>query len=537
MGCHADDNDAPGLAKELEDPIRREHAISNLQRIYTAALGAAQGDRQAPTVKAIADGIVDPMVKAYIAHPEDSQNGTLMIRLMAEMQDVRTLPALLAALKWRAEVNEEHATTAAETLQHLAIPADKVGEVVTALADALERVTGARGADNRMRIAFINALGKLGDKRATPVLSKVALAQGEEQNFLFNRMAAEQLGRLEDPAAVPTLIKALFMFSPSNPGMRMNDVAGEALVRIGRPSFEPLVALLRGQDKDANAIVAKYIEAIRQRDAQVAAQMSARMLTGAEATFVLGSLGFHDGLAPILEEAKSDDFSRRMNAAIAAVGLELAPADKVQVQTLLLEVYGAGSDWNAKAQLMAVMRQTYDPAFLPAFLTAVKDVENTPAEVRLTAGSAYALLANKAEAAAFTAYLAGAEEDPYREKFDKDNNTAAALAAECDENVECWIKKLSSTDKETLRKASYMLGRLAVGKDAAVNALVPLLDNGQIEVRLAALMAIDHIAVSGSKAAVEKIENMRQTQQGTSSWTNFSRQALPVQARLKNRQG
>ena len=39
-GCHADPDDAAGQAGELTDPVRRENALRNIQRLYSAALAA-----------------------------------------------------------------------------------------------------------------------------------------------------------------------------------------------------------------------------------------------------------------------------------------------------------------------------------------------------------------------------------------------------------------------------------------------------------------------------------------------------------------
>jgi len=41
IGCHAKPDDAAGQAEELSDPLRRENAIGNLNRLYTSALAAA----------------------------------------------------------------------------------------------------------------------------------------------------------------------------------------------------------------------------------------------------------------------------------------------------------------------------------------------------------------------------------------------------------------------------------------------------------------------------------------------------------------
>jgi hypothetical protein len=546
-GCHADPDDAAGQAGELNDAVRRQNAISNLTRLYTTALSNNNGDRQNAAVKAIADASIEKLTQCYIDHPEDSQNGLNIINLLFEMRDARSIPALTKALPWRAEVNEEHAIRAAQTLRNMEIPeSDKEG-AIAGITDALERVNGARPIDNRMRIEFINALGAIGDRRATPALVRVATAQVEEQNFLINRLAVQQLGRLADPASVPALVKCLFLFAPSNPQMRVNDVAAEALVRIGRPAYEPLLAVLRGQDAEVMAIVATYIEAVRVRVPQAAAQMTPAQIVSEEATFALGALGVAEALDPLLAETQvAEAIGRHVAAAIALVRLNHEPADLARVREALTRVYEEAPTEN-KPQLIVAMRHLYDAEIMPFFLAEAADQELHP-DVRLQAVEAYAMLANAAQVAALRAVIAAeplSEDGGYRENFSA-NEPVLAAATECNEDLACWIGKLNSaaagTDEAArtahsllIRKACYMLGRYGRDNEQAIAALVGKLDHATIEVRLAALTAIDRIAVRGNAAAVAKIEDLREHEEGRSIWTNFSREALPTQARLRNR--
>jgi HEAT repeat protein len=539
-GCHADENDPAGQAGELGDPVRRENAVANIVRMYTTKLSAHDGDRSHAEVKAIADATVEKLTQTYLDHPEDTQNRAAIVNLLYEMRDPRSLPALVQALDWRSEVSEDPAIRAAQTLKVMEIPEDKKGEVIEALSEALDKITGARGVDNRMRIEFIRALGDIDDRRATPILTKIATTQTEEQNFLINRLAAQQLGRLEDPAAVPAMIKGLFLFAPNNPAMRMNDVAAEALVRIGRPSFEPLLAVLRGSNEDVNTIVTQYIEAVRQRDEQAANSMSVEGLRSAEATFALGALGVADALEPILAEAREEDLGRRLNAAVALVRLNLSDAQRAQMRDTLKTVYQAQENPMAKAQLLAAMRHTYDAALLPFLLDEVRNDRQLP-DIRLVAVESYAMLANKQESAALRTVIdrePASEDGGFKENFQA-YDPALAVANECDEDVACWIGKLGADDKLVVRKAAYMLGRFGRGNDDAISALTDKLGHPEIEVRLAAIQALDAAATSGNSesidAAVTKINQLEETEEGRSIWNNFSREALPIQARLRHR--
>ena len=303
FGCHASKDDPEGQAGELSDPVRRENAIYNLKEIYTETLAANGGDRSSEPVQAVSDVIVGPLTEAYLSYPEDRINGLAILDLLFEMQDARSLPAQLEALNWRTEVSEDHAIRAAQIIEAIDVPPTERANVIQALGRSLERITGSRIEDNKMRVSMIRALGSLEDKGATEILTAIATKQDENQNFLINRLAAQQLGELRDASAIPALIKCLFLFAPSNPGMRMNDVAAEALILIGRPSLKPLLNVLAGNDATANAIAKHYIDSVKARRPDLATKMTVRQVTGGEASFALGALGFSEALEPLLQEA------------------------------------------------------------------------------------------------------------------------------------------------------------------------------------------------------------------------------------------
>jgi HEAT repeat protein len=539
LGCHAAENDPEGQASELSDPVRRDNAIFNLKGIYTETLAANGGDRNNAEVKAVADVIVAPLTQAYLDYPEDRINGLKILDLLYEMQDPRSLPALLEALNWRTEVSEDHATHAAKTIQLIEVPASERTAVVQALAQSLERISGSRQKDNNMRIAMIRALGSLDDKGATTILATIATKQDEKQNFFINRLAAQQLGELRDPAAIPALIKCLFLFAPNRPEMRMNDVAAEALILVGRPSLKPLLGVLAGKDATANAIAKHYINAVKARRPDLANDMTVRQVTGGEASFALGALGFPEALEPLLQETASSDTPRKLNAAIALVRLNVPASKKERVRATLKKVYGElpkGREGDAmRGQLLAAITHMYDPEMMPFIYAQATDKKANP-RLRFIAVQNYALLANKAEAQSIVALIAkekSTAEGGYKEKFQE----LIDLANECDTSIDCWVSKAGNAESNKARKGAYMLGRYAEGNEQAIDALVGQLGSEDLGVRLAALIALDQIAVKGSQGAVAKVDELRTREEGQSVWTRFSREALPIQARLRSRGG
>ena len=396
IGCRAKPDDAAGQAEELSDPVRRENAIANLSRLYTSALATANGDRSVETLpqndqgrtppgpKAIADASVEALTRTYVDNSSDTANGQRILNLLLEMQDPRSLPALVAALAWRAELTENHAITAAQTIERMQLDPAQKAQVITALSEALDRVQGNRGTDNRMRIQFIRALGALEDRAATPILTKVMTRIHEDQSFLINRMAGEEVGRLRDPAAVPDLIRALFLFSADRPDMRMNDVGAQSLTQIGRPALQPLLDLIAGNNEQANRIAEDLINAFRRQNEEAASRMNPRGVVIGEACFSLGQIGFREAMDPMYEQVqplvdlRAQDVSANMEANRETIGRALScitslvqinrqEADTPRLRDALIAVYERGARRVARAAARrdaAHLRR--GPARLPA---------------------------------------------------------------------------------------------------------------------------------------------------------------------------
>lgn len=532
IGCHASPDDPKGQASELSDPARRQYALNNIQRLFNSLLVNIKNDRSNKAFKEFVDATIEPLVKTYIDHPEDTQNRSGILSLLKEMRDSRALPALKQALQWRAEVNEDQAIAAAQTLQYIDIPANQRGEVVAAICKELERIDGARGLDNRMRKAFIETLGTLKDKASSKTLIKIMLAQSESQNFLFNIFAAQQLIAVADPSAIPAMIKALYIYDGKNPQMRINDVATSALVAIGKPALQPLMDLLKGNNQEANQIVEQYIQTIKQRDPQFAAKMNVKGLVSVEATYALGKMGYREATDALIEETKAEDETARFGAAIALVGINRKDEDTPRILEAMKKVYDSIEPIK-RPQLLVAMRHLYAPEVMPFFLNVLKTYEYEMSPIRLYSYEGYEMLANKAEIANLRP-IVNKSSDAFKENI-KDHIPLLALAESCDQNIACWIGKLQDKDLFVNRKAINSIARFGRGDSKAVEGLIPLLGHRELEVRMEALAAIDYIAVNGSRAAIDAIDKLRAREEGRSIWNNFKREALPTRSRLASR--
>jgi hypothetical protein len=364
-------------------------------------------------------------------------------------------------------------------------------------------------------------------------LVEVALRQDEAQNFLFNKLAAQQMVKIADPGAVDSLVKALYMFDANNPMMRMEEDAEAALVAIGRPAVDPLLKAARGENPDVNKLVELSIEAFRRKDKDLAAKMVKDTLVAREAVLALGRLGFRDSIEVLIKETTEADPDRRMTAALALINISRAPGDTAKIVDALTKVYDK-SDKQARPQLLVGFRHMYADEVMPLLGKVAKTTETELPPVQMYGWVSFALMANKDESKILQPILD--KEELIKPQL-VEYQVVIKAAEQCDKSVECWLGKLKDKDKIIVRKASTMLARYGRGNDAAIKGLVELFGHGDLEVRNEALSAVDFIAVSGSEVAVKKIDDLETAESGRSIWSNFSREALPTRSRLLTRTG
>ncbi|MBP7683919.1 MAG: hypothetical protein KBB95_18575 [Deltaproteobacteria bacterium] len=413
------------------------------------------------------------------------------------------------------------------------VPEGELSAVAVALGAAYERISDVREVDNQMRIEFVRALGSLRGNVATPALVRIMGVHSESQHFLINRLAARELGQNGDPAAVEPMIRALFQFAPRNPRMRMNDVAAEALVRIGRPSLQPLLSVLDGTHSAANIAADALIAAFREGDPNLS--VSREQVVTPEATYALGMLGLADAFEPLFAETRARERSRQLNGLVALVRLRLTAAQQRRVRVAVTAIYRRlGADQiETRAQLLATMANTFDPAYLPLFFTVARD-QRAHTATRETALVSLARLANRAQAAQLRSIIAADADNAAR--YDEYLVPYLLAAEQCDTDLACYVAELVDPDAMVAEKAAWMLGLLAPDDHpAALEGLTQQLGHPAFDARFAALQALDHIAASGSQAAIDRIDELRAMEEGRAIWDRFKGLALPIQARLRVR--
>lgn len=251
----------------------------------------------------------------------------------------------------------------------------------------------------------------------------------------------------------------------------------------------------------------------------------------------LAALGVPEAFPLIAELARAGELRGRFDAALMLTQLNLPAAQQAEVRTIITGVLSAATgDENAQIRggLLSVAAQTFDAGLMPTVLAHVSD-RREYAGVRIAALTTYAMLANKAEAAQLKAII---DAEPTLENDGLKEQLTPALplvtvATACDQDLACWRGKLSDSNPLIARKAALMIGRFGAGNAEAVASLIPLLDHAQIDVRFAALYALDHIANARSTEVVTKLEQLSEREDPISR--QMQSETLRILSRIRTR--
>ena len=222
----------------------------------------------------------------------------------------------------------------------------------------------------------------------------------------------------------------------------------------------------------------------------------------------------------------------QLGAAVALASINRADADTARIREVMLKIYDS-QEKIQRMQVLRAMQHLYDPGTLPFFLTTAKAPEEELPDIRVIAANAYALLANKAEAAPLQGADRQRQAAPTRPRSSSRTTRCWPLPQSATWTIACWTKKLDDKDENVARKATYMLGATRARQTrAAIAALVKKLDDARELVRGDVLSALDFAAVKGSPEAVQKIEKIRKAEEGRAIWNHVKERALSTQARL-----
>jgi HEAT repeat protein len=416
-------------------------------------------------------------------------------RLLGEMKDPSSVPALLTALDFGASDSDDKAAN-----KEIVMALGNIGSK-QAVPD-LVKLLSVR--DNYTVIAAIEALGALKATEAYEPLNKLATEEGTEP--FISKKAIQALGEIGDPRAVPGLIR---MMMKERRGVSFYVESSYALYQIGTPAADVLIVTASGADKEIlkwaseNKIVepAVYAKAMQVLGDLHDARANKRMID---------LLGYkNDELAfQLFVRMRSADALGRIRAKEAAKALsamlteEEANARNEYIRALVrigskdavpaLAKAGATGSWDARQPAIIGLSMLGDAKDIPTFEKLAKD-----------------------EPALFAAEC---KEDPeYQECKEMTASVAKHVEAinshlkrieatkECNQDVACWAKKLDDPNGGVRERAAMEIGRS--NNAEAITELTKRLTEKNLDTRLAIIQATDWL-VHDNKDAAKKAQEI-----------------------------
>jgi HEAT repeat protein len=507
---------------KLSEPSWRSRAVVRLQQFFEDAVTKTNKNMQSKEVQELVDKTVEPLTKTYIeAYADmDTKTRVALIKLIADFRDKRSEPALKKAfdefakqpktgkddadIKWAARANEDL------KLPGLADPmlqaflkmrtSTMLGGVV--YKDLNEAMIAARDK---------SWVGPLTTKLEAPINPPTAkdkeVADDFKDQLFWQTTAAEVLGRIGDPAAVPALMKV--MLDPAKADVQRTAIL--ALVKLGKPAADAAIKLLKGEDQAS-------VDFYKKRVKDLGGEEPKGNPTVQTAALLLGTIGRQDSLPAMLEIVKNekDDVTR------AIVARELAKIPKTPdsiaafkgvFESLSLETE-LPPQGKALEHLTEAAGQFHDPTLVEWLLERAEAVRGD-ADDRKALQVGIALTVMKI-AKPNQMPAAKAAIDKYGTDVEKGlfANVDKVVKA-CGERADCYVAEIQKPENQDRTtqfagiKAGYMISIL--GNEGTRDQLVAALDKiNNASVRFVAAQAIDHLTPKGSKEVAAKLNDIVQ---------------------------
>jgi len=446
----------------LEDPELVEKAIDNLKEI---------GDKKAEPA----------LIKAFSEFANKPEYRERIAEIFRKWGTKGAVKPMLAAIDFTVGPNKDgrKAKRTNRANQKIATALGVLGDK-SAVQSLMRLVKTTREAN--VRRAAIRALGKL--KATEAVDELLGLSEDKNTHKIIRMNAVYALGEIGDPKAVDSLIlslyreKAFFFFQ-----------AGLALVKIGEPAIEPLVATMNGKNQDAKRITEQNME----------------VLAGAlesNAAKVLGDIGSVKAVEPLLEMVEK-------------VGKWEEETNRLLVMTRLINALSIiGDERGLPIAIKYLSEELWDVRTICA--TAINNIGKREAIKELIKyASTGAHPKTRAPLIEAIGNLGTDEILPELKKMletQKDITVHKSVEEsikrieafkQCKSDVGCWIGKLESKEAAVREKAAFELGRL--GDEKAVDALIKILNDPIENVRFSIIWALDELRSKKPIAAIEKL--------------------------------
>ncbi|NOZ87427.1 MAG: HEAT repeat domain-containing protein [Deltaproteobacteria bacterium] len=383
---------------------------------------------------------VKPLIEFYKNNTDERAREKAAVAL-GKIGDKSAVPDICKFLEESAKINQPKVNNRSRAL------AFALGEIGDPSAiDTLLKVVDDAGDESVKRTA-ITALGTLKAKKAVDKLIKILMDNGE--NLLTRQRALAALGKIRDPRAVDALVFSQYVVEK---GMALYEYAAKALHELGRAAVPKLIETLQGKNKKVNDYIKLHPDWVKG-------------VMEVKAIYSLGDLGDKRAVKPILALMDKNDFQ-----VPGAMALGFLQSKEALPKLLELLNLAKNDKKKIKIQFGSVeaiadaLVQIYDPdKVIPEMFNIVEwrmknyaDYYDTPRyHLMLTLSK----LVRKKEA---DHWLELAEKDPDKDAkkwYDKEGKPRVLAAKECDQNYDCWVKKLDDPNPFVRERATFELGR------------------------------------------------------------------------------
>ena len=508
VGC-ADENDPKTWVSRLDDPSQRPAAIKRLSAFFEDTMTKATKNRDDASVKALLDVAVDPLTKTYVSVALDEKTRKELIKLLADMRDPRTTPAIAKAFsEYEPGKNDDDVKFASQAATGLANAGKLTDKAVidslwacfvkfhVSQAKSINLVTDLH--DAVLAVKDPSYGPKAVERLAAPVDPNVPDQVMDQTNF-WQQTSVQIISELKFAPAARSLV--LLLLTPSKAALRAP--ANAALMKMPQAAEPLLIAALKGtdpefaklsllfEDKSAVAVIGDSLSWLS-RPAGKAAILDA--LAAAENDTnrtVLAQSLIHFPADPTLVKAFLDAYGKLApNASI--VLLRGANARGVLTGASAHLYQGNLTDWLVK-EMLAAKGDAADELQLHALESAINLMQASQlSKVEETV--------NK--------FAAPREKEMFK--------VASGIVKQCQSDAKCYVGVLDKavasdqgTAAEAPVKAAWMAAEYGAGNAAIRGALVDKIDGVKAPgIRLAVAEAIDALAPQGDTAAADKLDKM-----------------------------
>lgn len=405
------------LAADLVRAETRDAAVARIDRALHDALGRAQGDRDAPAVRALLDAVVPPLVAAHRSGTLDEDHRASALWSLVASRDLRAEPVVRDTLVLceHRDCRPEELELAVEYLA--ATPSVRAGEALLAAHLAQPELGPGLHAEielllrREVRPSWLPSLAR-----------ELGRNGGSAGHTPRARLVLALLGELGSPDAARVIVEGVSDWSLEA------SAAGARLGEVG-PRAAPLA-----------------LELLRSKD-------TARALAGAVALAVIGRQPDRAAVRTALASAAPRELPWLVDALTAE---PLDEADRRAVVTAFTrvgnaeETFGEGCPAAARVRTAEILGDAMDPTLVPLLLSLrgrVRTVRGEVPEAARIVKSALVVAAARSMARdqVELVRVAAAEDGTRADRADVE--AAAELVTVCGDDPACYIARVVDTPK------------------------------------------------------------------------------------------